>query len=78
MEKSLKLVSCDQNKVVYVLFSLILLLAEADLVLKKEHSKKNLIRPFRSSDSKVILTLLTKIVAFYVRLTMIHVWGVDF
>lgn len=43
MEERLELLLCDQDKAVYVLLPLILLLAEANPVLKKKRGKKNLV-----------------------------------
>ena len=55
--------------------SLILLPAEADPVLEKRHGKENSGRPRSSSSSKVVLTLLTEVVAVYVGLSAIYVRG---
>ena len=46
---------------------------EADLVLKEKHSKKNLVSVFNSSSGKVIFTLLTKVISFYMGLIALHV-----
>lgn len=69
----MKLVPHDWNTTVYVLFSLILLLVETDLVPKEKYSKKNVIRPFSSSGGKIIPILLTKVIAFYVGFFVVHI-----
>ena len=53
---------------------LILLLAEADPVPKEGRGKENLGRPRSSGSSKVVLTLLTKVVAIHVGLSAVYVW----
>lgn len=60
------------------MFPLKLLLAKTNLVPKKRYSKKNLVGVFGSGNAKVILTLLIKLVAFYIRLAIIHVQEVSF
>ena len=52
---------------------LVLLLTEVDAVPKKGCCKINAVGTFGSGGSKVILKLLTKVIAFLVRLTMIDV-----
>ena len=52
---------------------LILLPAEADPVLKERRGKENLSRSRSSDGSKVILTLLTKVVAVYIGLPVVCV-----
>lgn len=74
-EKHLKLVLRDQNKVVYVLFLLVLLLVEANPIPKERCSKKNLVRALNSGGGKIVLTLLIEVKTFYVRFITIHVWG---
>lgn len=78
MKKCLKLVPSNQNHVIYILFLLVLLPAKDGLVPKKEHSKKNLVRIFGSSSDKVILILLTEVIAFHIGFTAIYVWGSSF
>ena len=74
-EKYLELVLRDRDKAVYILFLLILLLAKTDLILKERHNKENLVNNFNFSNGKVILTLLIKVVAFYIEFTVGHVQG---
>lgn len=47
--------------------------AKADLVSNKRHNKKDLFKTLDPSSSKVILTLLTEVVALYVKLSVIYV-----
>ena len=54
---------------------LVLLSAEADPVTEKRCGKRNLGRPRSSGGSKVVLTLLTKVVAVHVRLPAVYVRG---
>ena len=55
------------------MFLLILLPTEADLVLKKKQGKKNFISSRSLSGSKIVLTLLTKVLAVHIRLSAIYV-----
>ena len=57
---------------------LILLPAEVDLVPKEERCKKNLVSHYSSSNSKVVLKLLIKVVEVHVELFAIHVRRTDF
>lgn len=58
MEKHFKLISSDQDRAIYLMFLFILLLAKANLVFKKEYSKRNFVRSFGFGNSKIILALL--------------------
>lgn len=78
MEQFLKLVLHDWDRVVSVLFLLILLLAKTNSFLEKKHGKKNLIRVFSFSNGKIILTILTEVVTFYIKFTAIHVERIGF
>ena len=49
--------------------------AETDPVSEKGCGKRNSGRPHSSSGSIVILILLTEVLAVYVRLSAIYVWG---
>lgn len=60
------------------MFLLILLLVKIDLVVKKGLSKKNLIWVLGSDSGKIVLILLIKVLAFYIRFTIIHVQGLGF
>lgn len=73
MEGCLKLVPSNKDKVICILFSLVLLLAKADLVFKKKYSKENFVRTLGFGNGKIIFILLTKIAAFYKGFTTIHV-----
>ena len=73
LEKRLELIPHDQDKVVCVLLPLVLLPAETDPVLEERHGKKNLDRSHSSSGSKIVLKLLTKVVAIHVGLSAIYV-----
>ena len=55
------------------MFSLVLLPVEANLVLEERSGKENLGRPRGSSGSKVVLTLLTEVVAVHVELSVVYV-----
>lgn len=73
MEKHFKLIPNDWDKIICVLFLLVLLSVKIDLISKKKRSKKNLVGAFGSSSGKVIFTLMTKIIIFYIKFTIIHV-----
>ena len=74
-EERLELGPCDWERSVCVMFLLVLLPAEADPVPEEGRGKKNLDMPLSSGGSKVVLTLLTKVVAVHVRLLAVYVWG---
>ena len=74
MEERLELVPRDRDKAVYVSLPLVLLSAEIDLVPEERRGKKNLTRPCSSSNSKVVLVLLTEVVAVHVGLSAIYIW----
>ena len=57
---------------------LVLLLAEADPLPEEKRGKENPDRPRSSSDSKIVFTLLTEVVAVHVRLSAIYVSGMGF
>ena len=54
---------------------LILLPAETDPVLEEGRGKENLDRPYSSSGSKVVLILLTKVVAVHIEISAVYVRG---
>ena len=78
MEKRLELAPRDCDRAICVLISLILLLEEVDLILEEGHDNKNSVSPFSSSGGKIVLTLLTEVVLFYVGLFVVHVRGTGF
>ena len=55
------------------MFSLILLPTEVDTVIQEKSCKKNMVRALGSGGGKVILTLLTKVIIFYMELITIHI-----
>lgn len=73
VKEYLKLVSYNRDKIVFILFPLQLLLVKANPVPKKRCSKKNLVSILSSNGSKIILTLLTEIIVFYVKFSAILV-----
>lgn len=73
MEKCLKLISNKQNRIVCILFLLVLLLAKSDLVLKEGYSKKNLVKALSFGNGKKIFVLLIEIIAFYIAFTIIYI-----
>lgn len=74
MDKHLKVIPDDQDRAIGILFPLILLPAKANLINKKRRGKKNLVNTLSFSSSKGIFALLTKVLAFQVGFTAIHVW----
>ena len=55
------------------MFPLVLLLAEADPVPEERRDKENSDRPCGSNGSKVVLTLLTEVVAVHMELCAVYV-----
>lgn len=78
MKERFKLIPHNRDRAVNILFPLILLSAEANLVPKERCRKKNLVRVLGYNGDKVILTLLTKVVAFYIGFCVVHIWRVGF
>ena len=75
VEERLELVPCDRNWSVGVISPLVLLPAEADPVPQKGCGKWNPDRLRGSSGSKIVLTLLTKVVTVYMRLSAVYIQG---
>lgn len=57
---------------------LILLPVKTDPVLEKRYSKKNLVSLSSFNGSKIVFTLLIEVVALYVGLFTVYVWGTGF
>ena len=74
-EERLELVPGDRDSGIGVMSPLVLLSVEADPVPEEERGKENSGRPRGSSGSKVVLTLLTEVVAVHVGLSAIYVRG---
>ena len=72
-EECLEFVSCDRDGGFGVISPLILLPAEADPVPQERRGKENPSRSHSSSDSKIVLRLLTEVVTVYVGLSAIYV-----
>ena len=72
-EECLEFVPCDQDRGFGVISPLVLLPAEADPVPQERRGKGNLGRSCGSSSSKIVLTLLTKVVAVHMGLSAIYV-----
>lgn len=72
-EECFKLVLRNRDRVICILFLLVLLSAEANLILKKRHNKKDLVSALGSSSGKVIFVLLTKVKTFCVGFTAIYI-----
>ena len=72
-EERLELFPRDRNRSVCVMSPLVLLPAEADPVPQERRGKGNPGRSRGSSGSKVVLTLLTEVVAVHVGLPAVYV-----
>ena len=57
------------------MFPLVLLPAKADPVPEEGHGKENPSRSRNSSGSKIVLILLTEVIAVHVRLSTVYVQG---
>ena len=71
-EERLELVSRDQDRIVCVMSPLILLPAKADLIPEERRDKGNPGRPRSSSDSKIVLALLTEVVVVHVGFSIVY------
>lgn len=77
-KERLKFILHKKNKVVFVLFLLIPLPVKANLILKEGPIKRNFVNAFGSSGSLVILSFLTKVIAFHMGFPAVHVQGAGF
>ena len=75
-KKRFKLIPGGWNRAILLL--LILLPSEVDTVIKEQSSKRYAVKAFSFNGSKVVFTLLRKVIAFNVELITIHVWGPSF
>ena len=65
-EERLEFVPGDRDRGIGVMSPLVLLPSEANPIPKKRCGKRDPGRPRSSSGSKIVLTLLTKVIAVYV------------
>ena len=72
-KEGLELFPGDGDYVFSLMLPLVLLLTEVDAVPKERCCKENAVGAFGSAGGKVILTLLTEVIAFHVGLTTIDV-----
>ena len=70
-EECFELVPCDRDRGFGVMFWLVLQPAEADPIPQERRGKGNPGRSCGSSGSKIVLTLLTEVVAVYVGLSAV-------
>lgn len=67
LEKDLKFVLSKKDSIIIFNLSLVLLPAEVDLIAEKEGYKGDMFRSCDTSYVKMILALLTKIIALYIQ-----------
>lgn len=60
------------------MFPLELLSVKANSVPKEGYNKNNLVNTLRTSNGKIIIILLTEVVAFHIRFTIVHVSEMGF
>ena len=72
-KKDLELFPADRDCAFSLMLPLILLLTEVDAVTPEGYCKENAVVILGPSGGKVILTLLTKVIAFHMGLTTIDV-----
>ena len=77
-EECFEFILCDRDGSLGVMFPLVLLPAEADPVLQERRGKGNPDRSRSSSGSKIVLTLLTEVIAVHVGLSAIYGRGTGF
>lgn len=65
-EKGLKFILWKKSGFVLVGIGFMLLLIEVNLIPEKQNCKKNAFVAFGSSDFKIVFTLSTKIILFYI------------
>lgn len=54
-----------------------LLLAHANVFIRKKHCKRVLIGSGGSSSLKIVFILLAEVVAFYIKFIIIYIWNLD-
>lgn len=69
----IKLISNDWDRVIYILFLLLLFPSKVDIVLKKKQSNRNMTRTFGSDNDKMVFFLLAKVEIFYMAFIAIYV-----
>lgn len=77
-EKNFKFISSRENSIITFNLSFVLLLVKVDLILKKKSCKENVFMACSTSCVKIIFTLLTKIIAFYIQAFILQVEIFDF
>ena len=75
MEKYLEFVSKNQNRTFTFYLPFMLLPTKVDAVPQKKGCKQNSVQLDGSAGSKIVFVVLTKIITFHVRSTMVDVWG---
>ena len=73
MKEGLELLPGDRNCAFSLMLPLVLLLTEVDAVTQERCCKENTIGALGPGGGKMILTLLTEVIAFHVGLTTIDV-----
>ena len=72
-KEGLELLSSDGDCAFSLMLPLVLLPTEVDTVPKERYCKRNAVGVFDFGGGKVILTLLTEVIAFHVGLTTIDI-----
>ena len=75
LKECLELVLHNRGRGLGVMSPLVLLPAEADLIPQERLGKENPGRSYSSSSSKIVLLLLTEVVAVHVRFSAVYVRG---
>ena len=73
MKESLELFSGDKDYAFSLILQFILLATEVNAVKQKKCCKRNAVEALGSGGGKIILTLLAKVIPFYMELTTIDV-----
>lgn len=72
-EKGFKFVPSKEGGHIALNLDFVLLLAEINLILKKQSCKKNALVTYDTNRVKIILALLTKIISLYIQALIIQV-----
>lgn len=73
LEKNNKFVSVRKNGIIIFNLNLMLLSTEADLILEKQGHKKDALTAYSSGPVKIVLALLTKVIAFHIGATIVQI-----
>lgn len=73
LKKNIEFVSSKRDDIVAFELGLVLLLAEIDFIIEKESCKKDILRAYCTGCVKIVLALLTEVIALYVEAIIVQI-----